>query len=200
MKKPLIFMLSNFLGLLVVTACNSASGPLMPVPTPSPNPRSAVENKTLPTPISPGQIVVYDNLQVMMKEAEITSSYLTEYGPEREPPAGKNIVWIHILLKNISQGERTLPATEHFSVLHGTTEFKATYGHRKDHTDYTSLNASMAQEQEVDVWLRFDIPATAELQDMWFAFLPESSQVSLGFSSSDYFWADHPIYLWNCAP
>lgn len=135
-----------------------------------------------------------------MSEAEITTSYQTEYGTEREPSADKKIIWIRILLKNISQDEQTLPATEHFSVLHGVTEFKSTYGHRKDHTDYTSLSTSMAQGQEVDAWLRFDIPAAAEIQDLWFAFLPESSQVSFGFSSSDYFWADHPIYLWTCAP
>jgi hypothetical protein len=52
----------------------------------------------------------------------------------------------------------------------------------------------------VDAWLRFDIPADLELQDLSFVFLPESSQLSLGFSSSDYSWADHPIYLWTCAP
>jgi len=135
-----------------------------------------------------------------MTEAEITSSYLTEYGSEREPPAGKNIIWVHAHLKNISQGERNLPTPEHFSVLNGATEFKATYGHRKDYTDYMALTPILVRGQEVDAWLRFDIPAKAELQDLWFAFLPESSQVSFGFSSSDYFWADHPIYLWNCAP
>lgn len=145
-------------------------------------------------------MVIYDNLQVVMSEAKITTSYPTEYGSNREPPAGKKFIWIHIWLKNIGQSERSLPAPEHFSVLYGTTEYKATYGHHRDHADYMALNISMAQEQEVDAWLRFDISVTAELRDLWFAFLPESSQVSLGFSSSDYSWADHPIYLWNCAP
>jgi hypothetical protein len=145
-------------------------------------------------------MVVYGNLQVMMSEAEITTSYPTEYGSTREPPAGKKFLWIHITLKNIGQGERDLPAPEHFSVLNGTTEFKSTYGHRKDHADYMALNTSMAEGQDVDAWLRFDIPADAELKDLIFAFLPESSQVSFGFSSSDYSWADHPIYLWTCVP
>jgi len=196
MAKNLTFVLICLFGLLTAAACNSAGRVVAPTPAPSSTP----QNKTLPTPMSPSQTVVYDNLQAAMTEAEITSSYLTEYGSEREPPAGKNIIWVHVQLKNIGQSERILPATEHFSVLHGTDEFKSTYGHRKDHMDYTSLNTSMAQGQEVDAWLRFDIPITAELQELWFAFLPESSQVSLDFSSSDYFWADHPIYLWTCAP
>jgi len=200
MKKTLNLMLSSLFGLLIINACNSASGAVIPTSIPSSTSQVVVENKSLPTPISPGQMVVYNDLQVEMSEAEITTSYITEYGSEREPSADKKFVWVHILLKNIGQGEQALPAPEHFSVLNGETEFKPTYGHRKDHTDYMSLNTSMAQGQDVDAWLRFDIPADAELQDLIFAFLPESSQVSLGFSSSDYSWADHPIYLWTFAP
>jgi hypothetical protein len=162
-------------------------------------PLATVETKSLPTPMPPAQMIVYDDLQVAMSEAEITTSYLTEFGSEREPSAGTKFIWIHILLKNIGQDGRTLPETEHFSVLDGTDEFKPTYGHRKDHTDYTSLNTSMAQGQEVDAWLRFDIPAALELKDLMFAFLPETSQVSFGFSSGDYPWGDHPVYLWTCA-
>ena len=150
--------------------------------------------------MSPGQRVVYDDLQVAMSEAEITTSYLTEYGSTREPPAGKKFLWIHIILQNIGQNERNLPAPEHFSVLYGTTEFKPTYGHRKDYADYMALTTGMVQGQDVNAWLRFDIPADVELKDLWFAFLPESSQVSVGFSSSEYPWGDHPIYLWTCAP
>jgi hypothetical protein len=200
MIKKLILVLSCLFGLLMVTSCNATSESVIPTPVSSSTPLAAVEIKSLPTPMSPVQMIVYDDLQVVMSEAEITSNYLTEYGTEREPPAGKNIIWIHILLKNIGQGEWTLPDAEHFSVLNGTAEFKSTYGHRKDHADYMALNTSMAQGQEVDAWLRFDIPAEAELQDLAFAFLPESSQVSFGFSSNDYSWADHPIYLWTCAP
>ena len=200
MTKSLMLVLSSLFGLLIATACNSASGPVVPTPVPSSTPQAVAENKSLPTPISPSQMVVYDNLQVVMSEAELTTSYLTEYGSNREPAAGKKIIWIHILLKNIGQGERNLPEPEHFSVLDGTTEFKATYGHRKDYTDYMALNTSMVQGQEVNAWLRFDISADAELKDLIFAFLPESTQVSFGFSSSDYSWADHPIYLWTCAP
>jgi len=193
-------VLSCLFGLMMVTACTSASEAVVPTSIPSSTPQAVADIKSLPTPAPLGQMVIYDDLQVVMSGAEITTSYLTEYGSEREPSAGQKFIWIHILLKNISQNEQILPATEHFSVLYDSTEFKPTYGHRKDHTDYTSLNTSMAIKQEVDAWLRFDIPATAELQELWFAFLPESSQVSFDFSSSDYSWADHPIYLWNCAP
>jgi hypothetical protein len=150
--------------------------------------------------MSPSQVVVYDNLQVVMSEAEITASYPTKFGSNREPPAGKKFLWIHVILKNIGQKEQGLPAPEHFSALSGTTEFKPTYGHHKDHADYMALTTNMLEGQEVDAWLRFDIFADAELKDLIFAFLPESTQVSIGFSSSDYFWADHPIYLWSCTP
>jgi hypothetical protein len=150
--------------------------------------------------VAPDQRIVYDDLQVVMRQAEITTSYLTEYGSSREPPADKKFLWINILLKNIGQHEQNLPAPEHFSVLFGTTEFKSTYGHRKGYADYTSLNTIVSQEQEVDAWLRFDISTTAELKDLWFVFLPESSQVSVSFLPTDYSWGDHPIYLWACAP
>lgn len=200
MTKTFMLVLSSLLGSFIITACNSASGPVVPTPASSSTPQAAVENKSLPTPMSPSQMVVYDDLQVMMSEAEITSSYPTEYGSNREPPAGKKFIWIHLLLKNIGQGELDLPAPEHFSVLDGTAEFKPTYGHHKDYTDYMALPTGMVQGQVVDAWLRFDISADAESKDLIFAFLPESTQVSFGFSSSDYSWADHPIYLWTCAP
>ena len=199
MKKILTIVWGCLFGLLMITACNSAVGESTPTSVPSSTPLVVTGNKSLPTPMPPSQVVVYDDLQVVMKEAEITSSYLTEYGSERNPPAGTNIVWIHILLKNIGQGEQNLPASEHFSVLNGTMEFKPTYGHRKDHVDYMALTPTLVQGQEVDAWLRFDISAALELKDLMFAFLPETSQVSFGFSSGDYPWGDHPVYLWTCA-
>ncbi len=199
MIKKLMLLLYGLFGLLLFSACNSASGPA-PTPVSSATPQIAVENKVLPTPVSPGQRIVYNDLQVAMSQTEITTSYLTEYGSTREPPAGKKFLWIHINLQNLAQNERNLPTPEHFSVLYGTTEFKSTYGHRKDYADYMALTTGVVQGQDVDAWLRFDIPADAELKGLQFAFLPESSQVSFGFSSSDYAWGDHPIYLWTCAP
>ena len=196
MKKTLILLF----GLLIITACNSTGVPVVSTPAPSPSPQPAEKYKSLPTPVPPGHMVIYDDLQVVMSQAEITTSYLTEYGSTREPPAGNKFLWIHTTLTNIGQGERDLPAPEHFSVLNGATEFKSTYGRRKDYTDYMALTAAMVQGQDVDAWLRFDIPAAVELKDLWFAFLPESLQVSVGFSPGDYPWGDHPIYLWKCAP
>lgn len=135
-----------------------------------------------------------------MDQSEITASYITEYGSSREPSADSKFLWVHIILKNISGQEQDLPAAEHFSAIFDATEFKPSYGHRKDHTNYTSLNAVIVQGEEVGAWLRFDIPSNAESKDLTFAFLPESTQVSFGFSSNDYSWADHPIFLWMCAP
>lgn len=200
MTKKLTFVLGCLFVLLITVSCISASGTVVPSPVPSSTPQTVVESNLVPTPISPGQMVIYGDLQVVMKEAEITSSFITEYGTTREPPPSKNIVWVHILLKNIGQGEQTLPEPEHFSLLNNTTEFKATYGHRKDHTDYMALTQILAPGQEVDAWLRFDIPVAMDLKQFMFAFLPESSQVSIVSSSSGSSWADHPTYLWMCAP
>ena len=200
MTKKFMIVLSGLFGMLIVTACNSANEVIVPTPIPSSTPQAVVENNIVPTPMSPGQPIIYEDLQVLLKEAEITSSFITEYGTTREPPPGKNIIWVHILLKNISQREQILPESEHFSVLSSTTEFKATYGHRKDHTDYMTLTPILAQGQEVDAWLRFDIPVAMDLNQFLFAFLPESLQVSIIVPSSGSAWAEHPTYLWTCAP
>lgn len=198
MIKTLRFLISSLFGLLLCSACNSSSRPVvLTSPTPTQPPEN---NKSLPTPVFPGKAIVYHDLQVMMSQAETTTSYITEYGSSREPPAGQKFLWVRVSLKNISQHEQGLPAVEHFSVLYGTTEFKATYGHRKGHADYTALKTTVYEGQEVDAWLRFDIPAIAELVDLWFAYLPESSQVSISFSPTAYPWGDHPIYLWTCTP
>jgi hypothetical protein len=188
------------IGLFILTACSSAGESTVAIAagTASPQP-TATEVKALPTPMSPSQTAIYEDLQVVMSQAEITTSYLTEFGSTREPPAGKKFLWIHIVLKNIGQQGQNLPAAEHFSVVNGTTEYKSIYGHRKDHADYMALTTGIVQGQDVDAWLRFDVPAALELKDFQFAFLPESSQISTGFSSSEYSWGDHPIYLWACA-
>jgi hypothetical protein len=199
MKKILIFVLSSLFGLLLVSACNSSSS-VVPTAVPSATPKATEVSKSLPTPISSGQTIVYNDLQVTMDQAEITGSYISEFGSSREPSADIKFLWIHLILKNIGQKEQNLPAEEHFSALAGTAEFKPTYGQRKDHIDYTALNTVINQDEELNAWLRFDVPANAVLKDLTFAFLPESTQVSLGFSSSAYSWADHPIYLWTCAP
>jgi hypothetical protein len=188
------------IGLFILTACSSTGQSAAVVTVTAPPQPTATEIKVLPTPMSPSQMVVYEGLQVSMSQAEITTSYLTKFDSTREPPAGKTFLWIHLVLKNIGSQEQDLPAPEHFSVLNGTTEYKSIYGHRKDYTDYMALTTGLVPGQEVDAWLRFDIPAALELKDLQFAFLPEGSQVSTGFSSGAYPWGDHPIYLWECAP
>jgi hypothetical protein len=196
-KTPNILLI----GLFILTACSSSGETsATPASATASLQSTAPVTKVLPTPMSPSQMIVYDDLQVVMSQAEVTTSYLTEFGSTREPPAGRKLLWIHIVLKNIAQQEKNLPAPEHFSALYGTTEFKPTYGHRKDYADYMALTTSIVQGQEVNAWLRFDIHAAAELKDLWFAFLPESSQVSIAFSPSAYSWGDHPIYLWACVP
>ncbi len=200
MKKILIFLLILLFGLPAITACNSTSESFAPTAVPSATPQSAEESKSLPTPVSSGKMIVYKDLQVTMDQAEVTESYITEYGSSRKPTTDIRFLWIHLILKNIGQQEQNLPAEEHFSALFSAIELKPTYGHRKDHADYTALNTVINTGEELDAWLRFDVPADAELKDLIFAFLPESTQVSFGFSSSDYSWADHPIYLWNCVP
>jgi len=92
MKKTLMLVMSSIFGMLMITACNSGSGPVIPSPTFSLTLQATVEIKSMPTPMSPVQMIVYDDLQVVMSEAEITTNYLTEYGSSREPPAGKKIV------------------------------------------------------------------------------------------------------------
>ena len=200
MTKSRIFALSCLFGLFNLTACNSTGGAVAPTLVPSISPQPTVAYKSLPTPAPSGQMIVYQYLQVTMSQAEITTGYQTEYGSTREPPTGQQFLWIHILLKNIGQGERYLPSTAHFSVLNGDTEYKSTYGHRQGYTDYMALTTGMVQGQEVDAWLRFDIPAALELTDLRFVFMPESLQISTGFSTNDYPWADKPLYLWMCAP
>jgi hypothetical protein len=199
MTKTCMFVMISLFGMLLLTACISTSESVLPTPAPSATPLPTVE-KTLPTPVSPGQTVIYGNFQVEMLQAEITSSYVTEYGSTRQPPAGINFLWIHIGLKNTSVGEQVLPTPDHFSVLDGAIEFKPTYGRRQEHADYMVLPAGLVQGQAVDAWLRFDIPADLELKKLAFAFLPESTQVSVGFSSSASPSYDHPIFLWTCAP
>lgn len=193
MKKILMLVV------LLITACTS-SNVVVPTRIPSATPQATAENKSLPTPAPNGQMIVYNDLQMTMDQAEITESYETEFGSSREPTDGIKFLWIHVVLKNIGQQEQNLPAEENFSALLGTTEFKPTYGYRKDHTDYITLNTVIDAGEEMNAWLRFDVPLEAGSKDLIFVFLPESTQISFGFSSTDFSWADHPIYLWSCAP
>jgi hypothetical protein len=199
MKRIRNLLFIGIFSVLICSACGSAEETIPPyvIPTASPQPTFEV-TLALPTPSSPGNSITWNNLQVTMDQAEVTSGYSTEYGSNREPPAGSKFLWVHIRLNNVGQSEHSLPAPEHFSALFGASEFKPTYGHRKGFTDYTALPDSVYQGQKVDAWLRFDIPTDATLSDLLFAFLPESLQLSTSFSATVSPWGDHPIYLWKC--
>jgi hypothetical protein len=188
------------IGLFILTACSSTSqvsATRLPT-TPSPQPTAI---KVLPTPSVPGDLITWNNLQVGMDQLEITQDYMTDYGSSRIPPAGQKFLWVHIRLKNTGQIEMDVPLSEHFSVLYAGTELKPSYGHRQGYADYTALNSVIFPNQELDSWLRFDIPMAAELKNLRFVFLPESAQVGASYSSPNYPYSeDKPTYVWKCAP
>jgi hypothetical protein len=191
-----------FIGLCVLTACSSAGESSVTPATATAFPQpTATEMKVLPTPSSPGDAITWEKLQVTMDQLEVTQDYLTDYGSTRIPPAGQKFLWVHIRLKNTGQIEMEVPLSEHFSVLYAGTELKPSYGHRQGYAEYTALGPLIFPEQDLDGWIRFDIPTTGQLKDLRFVFLPESSQVGTSFSSPNYPYADDkPIYVWKFEP
>jgi hypothetical protein len=190
------------IGLILLTACSSTgqTSPTHPSVTPSPQPAST-EIKVLPTSSSPGNSILWDDLQVTLDRLEVTQEYVTDYGTTRIPPEGDNFLWVHLRLKNTGQVEMDVPLSEHFSVLYAATELKPSYGHRQGYAEYTALESTIFPNQDLDGWIRFDIPGTAKLKDLRFVFLPESSQVGSSYSSPNYPYADDkPTYVWNCTP
>lgn len=197
MKILLSIPLACLVGVLLLTACATIATPIATMPSPE---VTATEAKILPIPASPGDSIIYQNLQVTMTQTEITQDFVTEFGATRIPSSGMKFMWIHVQLQNMGPDQINLPSAEHYSALYAATELKPTYGHRKDYTDYTTLDPILFPNKEVDAWLRFDIPAAAELKDLQFVFLPESSSVGVSFSSANYPYAeDHPTYVWKCA-
>lgn len=190
------------IGLVILTACSTkeqvSTTPLALTPTPQP---AATQIKSLPTPSSPGDSIQWDELQVTMDQLEVTQDYVTDFGSNRVPPAGSKFLWVHVRLKNPGKVEMDVPLSEHYSILYAAIELKPTYGHRANYADYTALGPAIFPNQELDGWLRFDIPTTAELSDLRFVFLPESSQVGASYSSPNYPYADDkPTYVWKCVP
>jgi len=191
------------IGLVFLTACTtkskSAAIPATATATHPPPPTATAT--ALPTPASPNDSIVWDDLQVTMEQLEITNDYLTDFGSTRTAPAGKKLLWVHVRLKNTSQIEMDIPVLEHYSILYAAIEIKPIYGHRNGYAEYSALGATIFPDQELDGWLRFDIPDTAELKEMRFVFIPESAQVGASYSSPSYPYADDkPTYVWNCAP
>jgi hypothetical protein len=204
MKHDIVLALSCLIELLAMAACTTTGKGINPTASATNTVTAVAEDNTsairvLPTPASPGRAVVQDSLQVAMESAELTSDYITEYGTSREPPAGQKFLWVEVTLKNIGPRAHDLPAIEHYSVLYGGAELKPTYGHRKDHPDYTSLVNTVSPGQSLVAWLRFDVPAPSELTALQFAYLPDSSRITEPFSPTLYPWADHPVFLWNLA-
>ena len=201
LKKIFPFLLIVFF-LLAACATPSRSSSTHPTATKTITPPpTATKTRVIPTPSSPADSILWDNLQVTMDGLEITDEYLTDFGSTRTPPAGKKFLWVHIHLKNTGQIEKDVPIYEHYSILYAATEIKPIYGHRQGYAEYTTLASVIFPNQELDGWLRFDIPATAELKEMLFVFIPESAQVGTSFSSPNYPYSeDKPTYVWDCKP
>ena len=201
-----MFLLNKFsrvllFGLIILTACTtkSESHSTSTTPTATQTPLPTSTTTPLPTASSPNDTITWDDLQVTMDQLEITDEYTTDFGSTRTPPAGKKFLWVHVRLKNTSQVEMDVPVFEHYSILYAAIEIKPIYGHRDGYVDYTTLGSTIFPAQELDGWLRFDIPSTAELKDMRFVFLPESAQVGVSYSSPSYPYADDkPTYVWDC--
>lgn len=186
------------IGLFISTACSSAGQSSTALATTAPQP-TATQIRPLPTPSSPGDSITWDTLQVTMDRLEINEQYLTDYGSTRLPTGEQKFLWVHVWLRNVGQIEMDVPVAEHFSVLYAGAELKPTYGHRQGYADYTTLSSAIFPDQELEGWIRFDIPITAELKDLLFVFLPESSQVGASYSSPNYPYAeDKPTFVWKC--
>jgi hypothetical protein len=200
MKKLLSVLLKIWVGLFILTACSSGGESVIPTAvTARPQP-TATQVRILPTPASPGDSIVWRNMQVTMDQLEITDEFITEFGSRRIPSPGMKFMWAHIQLKNVGQTEIEVPQIEHFSVLYAAIELKPTYGHRQEYKDYSTLGPILFPDQQVDGWIRFDIPATAELKDMLCVFIPESAQIGTTFSSPNYPYSeDKPTYVWKCS-
>jgi hypothetical protein len=155
----------------------------------------------VPTPASPGNSILWRDLQVTMDQIEITDEFITEFGTSRLPSGGRKFMWVHVQLKNTGQNEINTPRLENFSVLYAATEIKPSYGHRRDYTEYSTLRPVLFPNDEVDGWLRFDIPSAAELKDLRFVFLPVSAQVGASPSSPSYPYSkDKPTFVWQSEP
>jgi hypothetical protein len=201
MNKLPAIRLFPLIGLLISSACTTAGETVTPMAiTLFPEP-TATEVRILPTPASPGDSITWRNLQVTMDHVEITADFITDFGSTRNPSPGMKFMWMHIQLRNAGQIEIEIPILEHYSVLYAATEIKPGYGYRQGYTEYSTLGPKLFPDQTADGWIRFDLPAAAELKDLLCVFLPESSQIGTSYSSPNYPYSeDKPTYVWNCAP
>lgn len=186
---------------MAISACTTGGQPAAPMATTTSPQPTATEITTLPTPASPGDSITWRTLQVTMDQIEITDEFITEFGTSRVPSNERKFLWVHVQLKNVGQIEINTPLLENFSVLYAATELKPSYGHRRDYREYSTLQPVLFPNDSVDGWIRFDIPAAAELNDLRFVYLPISAQVGASFSSPNYPYSkDKPTYVWECSP
>ena len=75
-------------GLMLLTACSTASeSPAMTPPATASVQPAATATRVLPTPSSPNDSILWDDLRVTMDQPEITGEYLTDFGSTRSPSA-----------------------------------------------------------------------------------------------------------------
>ena len=197
MNKILRIFLTGFVFPIFLFACSTSGQSAIPTVNYATTAPNTPQVRSTPTAIPPGQAIAYKNLQVTLLQAEINSEYKTEFGAMRKPTNGGVFLWVEIALENIGNGGGKLPAPEHFSLLYGTSEFKPGYAHRQDYSDYSTLNTNLYQGQKIQAWFRFEIPASADMQNVTFAYLPDSVEISYSFPENGYDWAKHPIFLWR---
>jgi hypothetical protein len=187
--------------ILLLSACAPASR-AVPTPTATAGPGAVTLLSTpqvLPTPLPAGQTAAYNGLSVKIKQAEFNDRYKTEYGTFRDATPGVKFLWIQLSLETVDKEGVPVPDADHFSALYGLAEYKPTYGHRDGAPDYSSLGPILFPGGSHQVWLRFDLPAEADLSDVQFAFLPESTRISSSRSSGTAYY-DHPAFLWRLNP
>jgi hypothetical protein len=185
--------------ILWVTACSTQ--PEIPTVTATQTPRPIATSTAIwiqPTPFSTGDSIIWRDVSFTMDGVEVSNEFTTDFGSTRLPSSGNKFLWVHVKLKTLGTVEVNLPPLEHYSILYASTEIKPSYGHRGGYKDYTSLGITIFPDQELDGWLRFDIPAAAELKDMLFVFIPESTQIGASFFSPNYPYADDTLtYVWD---
>lgn len=155
--------------------------------------------KSLPTPAPFGHEISHNGLAMRIQTAELNASYSTEYGTTRDAPSGNLFLWVQLSLKSTDTEGTKLPEMEHFSALFAGEEFKPTYGHREDCPDYTSLTGLLFPGSPETACLRFDLPESAGLAQIQFAFLPETTKVTVLRTDHEASYYDHPIFLWRLA-
>lgn len=134
------FFRTLLIGVVFLTACSpTGEAPVSPATTTPIASPEATATKIPGTPSSPGNSILWDDLQVTMDQIEITQEYITDFGSTRKPSPGRKFLWVHIQLNNTGQTEMEVPVLEHYSILYAGTEIKSIYSHRNEYVDYVTL-------------------------------------------------------------